>query len=420
MNLMAGDEKTSTAGDRLVPVETENNPVLGHETLRIEPEILPPLADEELVEPRVGFWRRHRLFIATVVLPMATAAVFLLWVLAPRYSSTAAFMVRAIDLSASPSESVVTSLADSSTETEVTTIEPFEVAAFLASRDVVDLLATNYDLRGILGRSQGDFAFRYPTFWLPDNKEFMYRRFLWATKTDLDPLTGIVSVEANAFTPRDAQTLCQAMLHYAEALVNRLNDRFYQNQIAAADRFVAEAQKDVDAAEGELKEFRRRSGSLDPSLVAQEKLNVAQGLATQLAQVETSIKQQVHLAPTSPALVGLRAQAKAYRDSIEKEKLGIAGGTGSEAVKLQTYDQLALRRDLAVQTLTNAVTLREQARQEGARQHLYVQIIAQPNLALNWARYPQVTFDLLKLLAMCLVAFQILRKFRDIAARHRP
>jgi capsular polysaccharide transport system permease protein len=329
-------------------------------------------------------------------------------------------MVRAVDLSVSPSESIVMQISDSSTETEVTTIEPFEVSTFLKSRDVVGLLAKNDDLRGILSRPQGDFLFRYPTFWLPDNKEFLYRRFQWSAKTDLDPLSGIVSLEANAFTPQDAQALCEAMLRNAEAFVNRINDRFYQSQLAAADRFVAEAQKNVDAAERELKRFRSRSGSLDPNLVAQEELNVVQGLATQLAQVETSIKQQIHLAPTSPVLVGLRAQAKAYRDNIDKERLEIAGGEGSEAVKLETYDQLTLRRDLAVQALTNAVAVREQARQEAARQHLYVQIISQPNLARDWARYPQTTFDLLKLLAICLVGFQILRKFYDIAARHRP
>jgi capsular polysaccharide transport system permease protein len=402
-NLKTNDANTSTA---------EGAPVL-------EREPPSPLA-EDLVEPRAGFWRRHRLLIATVVLPMATAAVFLLLVFAPRYSSTAAFMVRAVDRSASPNESIVMQAADSSTETTVTTIEPFEVTAFLASRDVVDLLAKNDDLRGILSRPQGDFVFRYPTFWLRDNKEFLYRRFLWAAKTDLDPLTGIVTIEANAFTPHDAQFLVQAMLRYAEALVNRMNDRFYQSEVATAEHSVAEAQKDVDKAEGELKDFRSRSGSLDPNLVAQEELNVVQGLATQLAQVETAIKQQVHLASTSPALVGLRAQAKAYRDNIEKERLEIAGGAGSEAVKLETYDQLALRRDLAVQALADAVTLREQARQEAARQHLYVQIIAQPNLALDWARYPRTTFDLLALLAICACAFSLLRGFLAITAVHRP
>ncbi len=106
--------------------------------------------------------------------------------------------------------------------------------------------------------------------------------------------------------------------------------------------------------------------------------------------------------------------------NIRKKSLEIAGGPGSEAVKLETYDQLALRRDLAVQTLSDAVALREQARQEAARQHLYVQIIAQPNLALDWARYPRTTFDFLASLATCLGVFLLLKGFRDAALSHRP
>jgi capsular polysaccharide transport system permease protein len=126
------------------------------------------------------------------------------------------------------------------------------------------------------------------------------------------------------------------------------------------------------------------------------------------------------LAPATPALGGLRAQAQSYRDEIKKEKLEIAGAAGSEAVKLQTYDQLTLRRGLAVQALADAVAQRDLARQDAERQHLYVQLISQPTLALDWARYPQMTFDLLFLLAICLGAFLLLRKLRDIAAEHRP
>jgi capsular polysaccharide transport system permease protein len=149
-------------------------------------------------------------------------------------------------------------------------------------------------------------------------------------------------------------------------------------------------------------------------------LAVIQGLSAQLAQVEASIAQQLKLAPTAPALSGLRAQTHSYSGEIEKEMLEIAGANGSEAVKLQTYDQLTLRRDFALAALTNAVAQRDLARQDAARQHLYVQVVSKPSLPLDWARYPQTTLDLLMLFAICLGAFQLLRKLRDVALEHRP
>ena len=236
----------------------------------------------------------------------------------------------------------------------------------------------------------------------------------------VDTATNISTIEVNAFTPQDAQTLAGALLGYAEALVNRMNERLYQGQLATAEHFVVEAQKDVDAAEARLESFRNVSGSVDPNLVAQSKLKVIEKLSAQLAQVEATIAQQLTLAPTTPQIAALRAEAKSYRDEIQKRELEIAGPTGSEAVKLQTYDQLILQRDLAAKALSDAVTQRDQARQDAERQHLYVQLIAKPNLSLDWARYPRTTLDLFALLAICLMAFQVLRKLRDFASEHRP
>ena len=290
---------------------------------------------------------------------MAIATGFLLFLAAPRYSSTASFIVRSID--PNDGQDMLSSLTKGVAST-VASDETYATAAYLTSRDMVDQLDRDDNLRGRLSRAQGDFVFRYPTFWLPDDREFLYRRFQWAATANLDAETGIVTIEANAFTPEDAQSLVQAMLDHAEALLNRMNERFYRSQVVSADRFVAEAQNGLDAIEAELKDFRNRSGSVDPNLVAKSKLDVIQGLSTQLAQIEASIAQQLKLAPTAPALAGLRAQAKSYRDEIEKQKLEIAGAAGSEAVKLQTYDQLTLRRDFALAALASAVAQRDLAR----------------------------------------------------------
>jgi len=298
--------------------------------------------------------------------------------------------------------------------------ESYEVSAYLTSRDVVDLLAKSNNLRAILSRPEADFVFRFPTFWLPDNSEFLYQRFQWMATAKVDDSTSISTIEVNAFTPQDAQALARALLGYAEALVNRINERLYQGQLAAAERFVADAQKDVDVAEANLEAFRNASGSVDPTLVAQSKLKVIEALSQQLAQVEATIAQQLTLSPTAPQIAALRAQAKSYSDEIQKRELEIAGTGGSEAAKLEIYDQLALQRDLAARALTDAVAQRDQAREDAERQHLYIQLIAQPNLSLEWARYPRVTLDLLVVLGVCLMVFYLLLKLRDFALEHNP
>ena len=297
--------------------------------------------------------------------------------------------------------------------------ETYAINAYLTSRDVVDQLAKNNDLRGMLSRPRGDFIFGYPTFWLPNDNEFLYQRFQWMVSADVDPITTISTIEVNAFRPQDAQALANAMLEYAEGLVNRMNQRSYDDALAAANRFVAEAHKEVDAVGAELKAFRNASASIDPNAVAQSKLKVIEGLSTQLAQIQATIAQERVITPTSPNLASLRAQAQSYRAEIEKRKLEIAGSSGSEADKLETYEELTTRGELAAKALAAAVAERDQARQDAERQHLFIQVIARPNLSSDYARYPRRGLILLVLLAVCLTGFQILRKVGGIAGVHR-
>ena len=144
-----------------------------------------------------------------------------------------------------------------------------------------------------------------------------------------------------------------------------------------------------------------------------------EGLSTELAHIEATIAQQTSMAPTSPFLAGLRAQAGSYREEIEKRKLEIAGSAGSEAVKLEQYEKLVLQRDLAAKALGAAEAERDLARQDTERQHLYVQLISRPNLSADFARYPRIALDLLVLLAVCLGVFQLLRMLGGVTAEHR-
>jgi capsular polysaccharide transport system permease protein len=417
-DLTAGDrESQSPEGDelplapdlRLSFIEVER------QQSRIRPEVRPLSIDSGSGQGSPGFWRRHRLFIVTVVLPMTIGVGLLHFVVTPRYGSTASFIVRTID---PPSPQELTAHIEAGVQSTIANDETNAILAYLNSRDIVDLLENNDDLRGILGRSQADFIFRYPTFWLPDNEEFLYRRFKWLVKAEADPESLIITVDANAFSPRDAQAIVQALLRYAEARVNRLNERYYHDEVALADRYIVDAQKNFDVVEAELKRFRNATGSVDPTLVAQEELNVVQALTTQLAQGEATIAQQLAMAPRSPVLGGLRAATQSYRDEIEKRNRAIAGAPGSEASKLETYDLLTLRQTLAVQALTDAVTQRDQARQDAQRRHVFLQLVTQPSLSLDWAQYPQTAWDLSWLLAFCLALFQVLSRLRNCALEH--
>ncbi len=429
------------AGTRDLAIATQGGPIVAEielEPLTLRPQLPPSSEENASVETAVGFWGRYRLFTITVVLPMLIGSLYLFALAAPRFASSASFIVRSAAQSGLPD--AVTSLTQQSASgtqqgappmqpsasalpqgqgaSTIAQDETYAINAYLTSRDVVDHLSKNNHLRGILGRPEGDFIFRYPTLWLPNDSEFFYQRFKWTVSAYVDPSTMISTVEVNAFRPEDAQALATAMLDYAEALVNQMNQRSYDDGLATANCFVAEAQKEVDAVEAELKAYRNASASIDPNAVAQSKLKVIEGLSTQLGQIQATIAQQTAITPTSPNLAALRAQARSYRAEIEKRQLEIAGSSGSEADKLATYEELTTRGELAAQALAAAVAERDQARDSAERQHLFIQVISRPNLSRDYARYPRKTLDLAVLLALCLTLFLILRKVGGTAGAH--
>ena len=96
----------------------------------------------------------------------------------------------------------------------------------------------------------------------------------------VDPITSISTIEVNAFTADDARAIASAMLGYAEALVNQMNERAYKDGLAERRPFRGRGpQRALDAIEDELQAYRNASGSVDPNVVAQSKLKVIEGLS---------------------------------------------------------------------------------------------------------------------------------------------
>jgi capsular polysaccharide transport system permease protein len=168
-----------------IAVANQGGPVVTQVELKplaVRPQLLP--AAEANAEPAVAAGSGWRwLFIVTVVLPMALASVYLLAIAAPRFTSSASFIVRS---AIQRNDGRLAALSDDSA---IARDETNAVNAYLTSRDIVAELAKNNDLRAILSRPGADFLFRYPTSWLPDNNEYLYNRFRWMADAKVDPVT---------------------------------------------------------------------------------------------------------------------------------------------------------------------------------------------------------------------------------------
>ena len=123
---------------------------------------------------------------------MLIGSLYLFAVAAPRFTSSASFIVQSaaqsgpqdslssLQQSASGTQGAqqaASALTQSQGASTIAQEETYAINAYLISRDVVDQLSKNNGLLAILSRPEGDFIFRYPAVWLPNDNEFLYQRF---------------------------------------------------------------------------------------------------------------------------------------------------------------------------------------------------------------------------------------------------
>ena len=365
---------------------------------------------------RSSFFGRHLLFIVTVVLPLLCAGVYLFAVATSRFVSESTFIIRSTNGGGGELGGLASMVQTTGATRAVD--ETYAVNDYLVSRDVLDLLVANDNLLGVLSRPGADPINRFPTFWQPNTKEQLYQRFKSMVSATVDDGTGISTLAVDAFSPEDAKAILTALLGYAEAQVNKLNERAYHDALNAAGRFVDIAMGEMRQTEDDLNAYREKSGMVDPHVEADATLKTIQTLAVELARIRASISQQTTLAPSGPQMEALRGEAEAYETEIAKLKTEVAGTDSSFAAKMPKFEELALRREIAAKSLENSVGSLNKAREDIARQHLYVQIITKPN-APDVAKYPRKILDMAAILAIALMSFVVLRAFTDSAREHR-
>jgi capsular polysaccharide transport system permease protein len=381
--------------------------------LNIQGELV--VADEQDAgDDRKPFFVRHALFMATVVLPLAIAALYYLLIASDRYVSEARFIVRS---SAGNGVGNITTMIENQGLSRAND-ETYAVNDYVVSRDIVELLVRNDHLRDILARPEADAINRFPNFYSRDNKENLFERYKDMVQARIDSATGISTLKVAAFRADDATGLASAIIKYAEDLINRLNERAYDDAERYAQTIVDRERNDIGKIETDLTTFRNANGSVDPGKEAVAGFEMIGKMTTELVLLEANLQQQLALSPGAPGIAALREKIRSYQEQIDKQKLDIVGGNRSLASKLAGYERLELDRELAARALGLAMINLAKAREDAQQQHLYLQTIVVPNVA-DYAEYPRRTLGMLLMLLVCLGLYATVRSLSSITLEHR-
>jgi capsular polysaccharide transport system permease protein len=342
-------------------------------------------------------------FWAIVGLPTLLAGVYFFAIASDLYSSEVKFIVRG------PSKSGVSAISSMLSGAGMSSVseDTFAVHEYLMSRDAVRRLEQEDDLRALLSRPEGDMISRFPGyfFWRKDF-EALYKSYSRFVTVDVDSNSGVSTLEVKAYRPEDAQRIAAALLGFSEQLVNALNERARHDALAVFQREVNTQEQKIASVQDELTTYRIKRQMLDPKTAASGPVELVASMNSQLASVKGQLADVMRNSPSSPQLPLLRTRIASLEKGVAEETAKVTGDKNSVVTALSEYERLDVQRLLAEKALASAFTSLEAARLEAQRQQLYLETIAQPNLA-DYPLYPKRFVSFATIAVTCLLTYGI-------------
>ncbi len=358
--------------------------------------LLPAAVARFLASLNIWFW-------AIVGLPTLLAGVYFFAIASDQYLSEAKFVVHG------PTKAPPTGLAAMMGAAANPTSEDTNIVReFILSRDAVKKLEAKDDLRDVLSRPEGDLITRFPglLFWRKDF-EALYRTYSHFVSVEISSDSGIATLEVKAYRPEDAHRIAASLLAYSEQLVNELNERARRDALATFQREVDRSHARLAQIQNELTAYRIKANMLEPGAEAKGPLTLLAELNKEAAAAKGQLADVLKNSPKSPQIGLLKTRIASLDKLIAEERAKITGGTNSVATATTEYQLLDLQRQMEEKLLAAAVASREQARLEAQRQQLYLETIAQPNLA-DYPLYPKRAASFATVVATCLLAYGIM------------
>jgi capsular polysaccharide transport system permease protein len=342
-------------------------------------------------------------FWAIVGLPTLLAGVYYFAIASDLYLSEVKFVVLGPAKGPISSIGALLSSAGSTSVSEDT----FAVHEYLMSRDAVRRLEREDDLRALLSRPDGDLITRFPgiMFWRKDF-EALYGAYSRFVSVVVDSMSGVSTLQVKAYRPEDAQRVAQALLTFSEQLVNALNERARHDALAVFQSEVDSTEQQIGKIQVQLTAYRVKQNMLDPKSAAAGPIELLAQMNAQLANAKAQLAEVIRNSPNSPHIPLVRTRIASLEKLIGEERAQITGDSNSVATALSEYERLDIRRQLAEKQLASAFTSLEAARLDAHRQQLYLETIAQPNLA-DYPLYPKRFVSFGTVVVTCLLAYGI-------------
>ena len=364
-------------------------------------------------------------FLLCVLLPVLVSTAYFMLVASDRYAVEIKFAIRS---PGGATSSDLLGLVSGGAAAGSTVADSWMVVEYLESREFLDTLSQEIDLKALYSEPLGDILTRLPAdATTEDMVDFLPR----IVSANFESATQIITVETQAFTPADATRMAEAVLQASSTLINAVSEKARRDTVRVAELEVARAEQALRDQRAAIASFRETEQKIDPTASVATQEGVLAQLQNRLASTRTELSSlREFLSPEAPSVRVLQSQIDSLERQIgaERARLGIGdiGGPETDGTSRVTeslnrsvtlYEALKVDLDFRERAYLSALSSLEAARIEADRQQRYVATFVTPSQPQS-ARYPQVTLTMLLIGAVAFLIWGVLAMFLHILREH--
>lgn len=353
----------------------------------------------------------------TVIYIMIAVIFYYTFIAADRYVSEVSLSVKSTDGGSSPVSSLsgiasLVGVASSSTE-DIKLLQEY-----IKSLDMLQKLDEKINLRSLYEKQKIDLFFR---IYSSTSKESYLKYYRDRIHILFDDKTGLLNVAVEGFSPEDARIISATILEECERFINEISHNIAREQLRFAQGELESAKQKYKDAKNKLLEFQNQYGVFDPQSLAKTKAGFITEIELQISKKETELNtMRSYLNENAPEIVALKAELKANKEQLEKERRKVASNASQDKLNdvVAQFEALYLNLSFAEDVYKTAITAVETTRIEIGRKAKQVVIIQSPYVP-DSAAYPKKMYNIITIFVILTLIFGIVRLVRAIVDEHR-
>ncbi|MDX0433357.1 RkpR, polysaccharide export protein [Sinorhizobium medicae] len=364
-----------------------------------------PLPGRKVEPPKKAGWQpkwlrklrwRHAIigasFLGLVAVPATLASLYMAFIAADQYHSTASFAVRSIEGGVSGDILGMFSQASGSS----TVSDSYILIDYILSERMAADADRRFKLEDVYATRGLDYFYGIGSH-LPIEDKLAYWRDM--VNVNFDHASGIMQVNVKAFEPKQAQEIAQFIVDQSDNLVNSLSLSARNDVLRAAQDEVLAGEARLSKARAGLRDYRDKSQEISPEEGAKLAIQLIGGLEGELTKLNADLATaKSQMSEDTPRIRVLKTRIESLEQqlAVERQRLGAGekGTSGADnpnapdvAGRIAEFEELETEREFAERAYTAALAALEKARVEANNRQRYLALFIEPTLS-QMAQYP--------------------------------